>query len=136
MVKLPNFDDLKKMGSDLIDSAKSVKLNEMVDKFKSSIESVGGKKSGVESAPQDEALEPIFVAIYASLKELADAQAAQDNAVKKMQAQLSTLVKTLEKYQKIAEVTVAETPASAASTSEAPASETPVSPPVDNDTKQ
>jgi uncharacterized coiled-coil protein SlyX len=100
MVKLPKFEDLKKMGSDLIDSAKSVKLNEMVDKFKSSIESVTAKKSSLDPSVQDEALEQVFVSIYASLKELADAQAAQEVAVKKIQNQLNSLAKVLEKYQK------------------------------------
>jgi uncharacterized coiled-coil protein SlyX len=101
MVKLPKFDDLKKMGSDLLDSAKSVKLNEIVDKFKSSIESVSVKRSSSDQGVQDQALEQVFIAIYASLKELTDAQTAQESAVKKIQNQLNSLTKVLEKYQKL-----------------------------------
>jgi len=101
MVKIPSLDDLKKMGSGLIDSAKSVKFNEMVDKFKSSIESVNFKKNSSSlDASKDEDLNQVFAEIYASLKELADAQIAQNNATKKIQAQLNTLTKILENYQK------------------------------------
>jgi len=99
VVKIPSLDDLKKMGSGLIDSAKSVKLNEMVDKFKSGMESVGFKKNSPTDT-KDEDLNQVFAGIYASLKELADAQAIQDNATKKMQAQLNALTKILENYQK------------------------------------
>jgi uncharacterized coiled-coil protein SlyX len=101
MVKIPSLDDLKKMGSGLIDSAKSVKLNEMVDKFKSGIESVNFRKNA--SSPveaKDEDLNQVFAGIYISLKELADAQAAQANATKKIQTQLNVLTKILENYQK------------------------------------
>jgi len=100
MVKLPNLDDLKKMGSDLIDSAKSVKLNEIVDKFKTSIESVSSKKGASDQRMQDQTLEQIFIGIYASLKELAVAQATQEAVVKKVENQLNFLAKELEQYQK------------------------------------
>ena len=100
MVKIPSLEDLKKMGSGLIDSAKSVKLNDMVDKFKSGIESVNFRKNTSSVDAKDEDLNQVFAGIYASLKELAEAQAAQDNAAKKIQTQLNILTKVLENYQK------------------------------------
>ena len=101
MVKIPSLDDLKKMGSGLIDSAKSVKLNDMVDKFKSGIEAVNFKKNASSPAEsKDDDLNQIFAGIYASLKELSDAQAAQNSASKKIQDQLNVLTKILENYQK------------------------------------
>lgn len=90
MVKIPGLDDLKKMGTGLIDSAKSVKLSEVVDKVKSGIETVSGKGGG--NIPQgDEALKVLFEGLHASLKELLEAEAAQQMITKKIQSQLSDL---------------------------------------------
>lgn len=99
MVKIPNLDDLKKMGSNLLDTAKSVKLTEVVDKLKSGIETVGGKKSAAMPAA-DEAIQTLFTSIYTSLNEMAAAQAAEAEVIKKIQVQLSELAKVLERYQK------------------------------------
>ncbi|MBV8803071.1 MAG: hypothetical protein JO131_08985, partial [Gammaproteobacteria bacterium] len=49
---------------------------------------------------KDEDLNQVFAGIYASLKELSDAQIAQNNATKKIQTQLNALTKILENYQK------------------------------------
>ena len=94
MVKIPGFDELKKMGSGLIDQAKTVKFGEMVDKVKSGIESVSGKKVPIEVT--DEAFKQVFQGIYSALTELTQAQTAQINAVKKMEAQLEVLAKMIE----------------------------------------
>jgi hypothetical protein len=96
MVKIPSLDELKKMGSGLIDQAKSVKFGEMVDKVKSGIESVSGKKAPTEVG--DEALKTVFTSIYGSLNELTQAQTAQINAVKKLETQLEQLAKIVETY--------------------------------------
>jgi hypothetical protein len=94
MVKIPGLDDLKKMGTGIIDSAKSVKFGEVVDKLKSGIDSVGGKRGG--SVPQgDEAIKAGFEALYVSLNELTELQAAQLNTTKKIQNQVSELVKVI-----------------------------------------
>lgn len=105
MVKIPNLDDLKKMGSGLMDSAKSVKFGEVVDRLKSGIESVGMKKGTGASSLGDEALESLFTSLYKSLNDLATAQSAEADIVKKMQAQLAELAKVLEPYQKTTEST-------------------------------
>lgn len=99
MVKIPGLDELKKMGTDLIDSAKTGKLNEMVDKFKSGIESIGTQKGAAEVIT-DDAMKNLFQGIYATLNELTQAQTAQVTAIKKMEKQLEDLAKQVEKYQK------------------------------------
>jgi hypothetical protein len=98
MVKIPSFDDLKKMGSGLIDSAKSVKMSEMVDKVKSGIDSVSGRK--VNLAVSDESLKELFDGLNSSLEELLQLQMSQTNAVKKIQGQLVALAATIDAKQK------------------------------------
>ncbi len=92
MVKIPNFDDLKKMGTGLIDSAKSVKFGEVVDKMKSGIESVSSKRTTVVS---DEGIQTLFEGITASLNELVEVQATQTAAIKKIQNQFVDLSKAI-----------------------------------------
>lgn len=98
MVKIPNLDDLKKMGSGLIDSAKSIKMNEMIDKVKSGIDSVSGRK--VNLAVSDESLKELFNDLNTSLEELLQLQISQTNAVKKIQNQLVTLAASIDAKQK------------------------------------
>jgi hypothetical protein len=90
MVKIPSFDNLKKMGADLIDTAKSVKLGEVVDKFKLGMEAVGAKKEKV-SAPSLTTAQILLSGLAASLKELMSMHAVQANAIKKIQQQLAEL---------------------------------------------
>jgi hypothetical protein len=102
MVKIPGLDDLKKMGTGLIDSAKSVKFGDMVDKLKTGIESA---RSGGGNIPQgDEALKSLFQGLNASMGEILEMQAAQVTAIKKLQSQLSDLGRAISANQK------AETP--------------------------
>ncbi len=96
MVKLPGFDELKKIGSSLIDSAKSVNISEKVDKLKSKVESMSSKKEAVMS---DEA-SVMLAAISASLNEVIAVQAVQASAIKKIQGQLADLAKVIEAGQK------------------------------------
>ncbi|MHB1949326.1 MAG: hypothetical protein ACYCQI_14565 [Gammaproteobacteria bacterium] len=108
MVKIPGLDDLKKMGSGLIDQAKAVNFAEMVDKVKSGIDSVGGKKSPVVG--DDETLKGLFQGIFTSINELTQAQAAQLSAIKKIEKQLEDLAKVVETYQKPAAPAAPEKP--------------------------
>lgn len=97
MVKIPGLDELKKMGTGLIDQAKAVKFGEMVDKVKSGIDSVSsGKKGPVEVS--DEAIKNLFVGIFAGLTELNQVQAAQQNAIKNIQRQVEELAKVVQAY--------------------------------------
>lgn len=98
MVKIPGLDELKKMGSGLIDQAKAVKLGEMVDKVKSGIESVSGKKAPAEMT--DEKFKHLFQDIFSSLNDMTQAQTAQLNAMKKMEKQLEDLARAVEASQK------------------------------------
>lgn len=99
MVKIPSFDDLKKMGSDFVDSAKSGKISTMVDKIKSGVESVSSRKTA-DISPGDDAIRLKLQAVYATLKELGDAQMVQASLMKKIQDQISELTKTIEATQK------------------------------------
>lgn len=96
MVKIPSLDELKKMGSGLIDQAKAVKFGEMVDKVKSGIDSVGGKKT---PDIKDVNLKSLFQELFTALNELASAQTSQVNAIKKIEKQLEALAKVVETYQ-------------------------------------
>lgn len=92
MVKIPGLDDLKKMGTGLIDSAKSVKFGEMVEKFTS-------KGSG--PIPQgDEAVKAIFQNIHSSISELIEMQNNQTTTIKKLQSQIADLGRIVEASQK------------------------------------
>lgn len=95
MVKIPSFDELKKMGTQLIDSAKTIKFSEMVDKVKAGVESVSGKKSPVDSVT-DETFKSIFQGIFDTLNEMTESQAKQLNALKRLEDQLEMLAKTVE----------------------------------------
>ena len=95
MVKIPGFDELKKMGSSLIDSAKSVNIGETVDKLKT----LGGKKTAAAPAEQNTPA-GMAAAISASLDELIAVQALQASAIKKIQEQLAELNKMIETGQK------------------------------------
>jgi hypothetical protein len=106
MVKIPGLDDLKKMGSDLMDSAKTVKLGGMVDKIKTGIESVG--KKGVDvSALGDDPLGKLILDMSVVLDELETANATQAATIRKMQNQLVAISKVAVTYQK---PVVTETP--------------------------
>lgn len=94
MVKLPNLDELKKMGSGLIEQAKTVKFREMVDKVKSGIESASGKKPPTEIADPD--IKAVFQSIYTHLNELTQTQTLQLNVIKKIETQLTQLATILQ----------------------------------------
>lgn len=94
MVKLPSLDELKKMGSDLIDQAKAVKFGEMVDKVKQGIDTISNKQPITEM--KDSSMKPIFEDIYKNLNEVTQAQAVQVKALKKIETQLEELAKLIE----------------------------------------
>lgn len=98
MVKIPGLDDLKKMGSGLIDQAKAVKFGEMVDKVKSGIESVSAKKPPADFS--DAAVKGLFQGLFATMTEFAATQAVQVNAMKKLEKQLEELARVIEASQK------------------------------------
>ncbi len=100
MVKIPGFGDLKKIGTDIIDSAKTVKLGEMVDKVKTSVGSVG-KKSSAAATPGDDQLKNALQNILGTVSELNSIIAAEANLVKKMQKELTELARMADSYQKI-----------------------------------
>lgn len=107
MVKIPSLDELKKMGSGIIDQAKTVKFGEMVDKVKSGIESVSGKKA--PTVVTDESVKALFQNIYTALNEMTQAQTAQLNAVKKIEIHLEQLAKVVESCQNPAAPAAPET---------------------------
>lgn len=85
MVKIPGFDELKKMGTDLIDSAKTVKLSGVVDKFKS------GKS--VDIASGQDRLSHLLNEMNTTLNELNAAQAAESSLIKRLQDHLREIAK-------------------------------------------
>ncbi len=93
MVKIPGLDDLKKMGSDLLDSAKTVDLSGIVNKLKTGIESVTQKSE--EAKVSDEALAKLLQEMAVTLEELNAANTAETTAIKKMQNQLTELTKII-----------------------------------------
>jgi hypothetical protein len=99
MVKMPGFDELKKMGATLIDSAKSVNISEAVDKLKSRVDSMSGKKESVVPVG-DDAASVMIAALTTSLNELIAVQALQASAIKKIQDQLADLAKVVEANKK------------------------------------
>ncbi len=92
MVKLPGLGDLKKIGSDLIDSAKSVNLSGMVDKFKTG--------TPTQVAPGDDPLKNLLQDASTTLNELTQAHAVEASLIKKMQAQLAEIARVANTYQK------------------------------------
>ena len=103
------MDELKKMGSDLIDQAKSVKFGEIVDKMKAGIESVSSKTQQAPIDVSDENLKGLFQGIFSSINELAQAQAAQLAVIKKIEKQMEELAKVVASSQKPATVGENET---------------------------
>ena len=99
MVKIPGLDDLKKMGSDLIDSAKTVNIGGMVDKLKTGVESIS-KKSGADILSGDDPLGQLLQGANMALTELAAANAAQANLIKKLQNQVADIARVAAAYQK------------------------------------
>lgn len=99
MVKIPGLDDLKKIGSDLVDSAKTVNLSGMVDKFKSGIESVSKKGSPAKDLG-DDPLGKLLQDTNATLNELLAAHSAEMAAIKKLQNQLNEMARVAAIYQK------------------------------------
>lgn len=104
MVKIPSMDEWKKMGSDLIDQAKSVKFGEIVDKVKAGIESVGSKTTQEPVDVSDEYIKGLFEGIFSSINELAQAQAAQLAVIKRIEKQMAELAKGVASSQKPATV--------------------------------
>lgn len=90
MVKIPSMDDLKKIGSGLIDHAKAVNFAEMVDKMKSGIKPV--------QEINDETIRTLLQNISNTMAELTAAEAMQQSASKKMEKQLEELAKVLSSY--------------------------------------
>ncbi|HSW70109.1 MAG TPA: hypothetical protein VLI69_08190 [Gammaproteobacteria bacterium] len=99
MVKIPRLDELKKMGSGLIDSAKTVNLSGMVDKLKTGIESVS-QKTAPYSGLGDDPLGKLIQDAKLVLSELAAANSASAAAIKKMQNQLAEIEKVAAGYQR------------------------------------
>jgi len=99
MVKIPGFDNLKKMGSDLMDSAKGVDLSGMVGKFKTEIESVS-KKASAPSYLGDDPLGALLQEANVVLSELLATNTAQAAAMKKLQNQLTQIASIAATYQK------------------------------------
>lgn len=100
MVKLPGMDDLKKMGADLLDSAKTVNIGGMVDKLKTGIESVSSKKTTVETPISDDPRKNLLHAAQLTLAELMTAQATQVTLSKTLQTQLKELAALIEAQDK------------------------------------
>ncbi len=100
MVKIPGLDDLKKMGSDLIDSAKTVNIGGVVDKIKGGMETVGMKKTAAPLAAGDDPLAQKLQDAYVVLNELVNAQAQQTQLIKKLQGQLIEMTTIAAAYQK------------------------------------
>ena len=95
MVKMPSFDDLKKAGTNLMDSAKSGKL---VNDLKARIETVGERltKDGAAMPTGASPIKEQFQAVYATLKELYQYQSMQAELMKKFETQLGVLAKVVE----------------------------------------
>lgn len=99
MVKIPGLNNLKKIGTDLIDSAKTVDLGGVVDKFKTGIDSVT-KKNGSGMNLGEDPLGKLLQDAVATLNELVSANAAQAEAIKKMRNQMIDIAKMAATYQK------------------------------------
>jgi hypothetical protein len=94
VVKMPSFDDLKKAGANLVDSAKSGKL---VDDLKSRIENVGERltKEGAEMPQGAFPVKEQFQTLQTTIREIYQAQALQTELMKKFETQLVVLAKVL-----------------------------------------
>jgi hypothetical protein len=94
VVKMPSFDDLKKAGANLVDSAKSGKL---VDDLKMRIENVGERLTK-EGAEMPQGLFPVkeqLQTLQTTIREIYQAQALQTELMKKLETQLVVLAKVL-----------------------------------------
>lgn len=111
MVKIPSLSDLKKMGSELLDSAKSVKINEMVDRVKSGIENVGERivKEDTLAPPCSEAVRTLFRELYASVESLDHSDPKQVELIKRLEVQLAALAIAVGAAQPVATETFTET---------------------------
>jgi uncharacterized coiled-coil protein SlyX len=96
MSKMPSFDDLKKVGGDLMGKAKSMDVSGMVDKIKSGIDQVATNKQAAAMDIGDDGLKSQLQLMQAAIDELTIAQTSQSTALRKLQNQLSTLTKTLQ----------------------------------------
>jgi hypothetical protein len=98
MVKIPSFDDLKKAGSNLMDSAKSGSL---VDKFKAGVESIGenmAQRQQGKPADRPTSTDPIINQIQAlevSLVQIQELQATQTTMINEAMLQLADLHKAV-----------------------------------------
>jgi hypothetical protein len=93
MVKIPNLEDLKKAGANLMDSAKSGTL---VDKIKTGVENIGVSLAKGEGGTKSS--DPIviqFETVQATLAELVQAHSTQSKLINQAQMQLATLTKTV-----------------------------------------
>jgi hypothetical protein len=95
VVKMPSFDDLKKAGANLVDSAKSGRL---VDDIKARIENVGERltKDGAEMPQGQFPIKEQFQTVYATLKDLYQLQSQQAEMMKRLETQLGVLAKVVE----------------------------------------
>lgn len=90
MVKIPSLDDLKKMGSDLMTSAKNIKMDNVVEKIKTQVETVSAKFNTLSGAKGS------LDRINAGLNELLQSQPHRADAIKKIQAEVALLQKAVE----------------------------------------
>jgi hypothetical protein len=120
VVKMPSFDDLKKAGASLVDSAKSGKL---VDDIKARIENVGERltKEGAEMPHGEAPIKEQFQTVYGTLKDLYQLQAVQAELMKKFETQLGVLAKVVEAETTEKVVTVKTTVVASAPVSSTPA---------------
>jgi hypothetical protein len=96
MVKMPSLDDLKKVGANLVDTAKAANLGEVVNKLKTGVEAVTAKKEDVVAAADADPLKAQLQTLHASLQELTQLQAAQAALSKNIESQLSALTKIID----------------------------------------
>jgi hypothetical protein len=102
MVKIPSLDDLKKVSSDLMDSAKAAGFGGVIERLKSSIESVGVSMGG---SVVNEAADPVNYAnlplsdllqsMRADLVQLSQMQIAQTELIKKIDTQFIQLTQAI-----------------------------------------
>ncbi|MES2218175.1 MAG: hypothetical protein V4501_07170 [Pseudomonadota bacterium] len=103
MVKIPNLDDLKKAGANLVDSAKSGGL---VDKFKSGVESFGASLAKEGTPKSTDPIVSQFEAVSITLAELMQTHNAQAKLIGVAQTQLAALTKTVQTLQTLQATTL------------------------------
>jgi hypothetical protein len=92
MVKIPSLDELRKMGSDIMNSAKNVDVSGVVDKIKNRVETVSEKFSGTQGSSVKHSLDRV----NAGLNELMTFAPNEINAIKKIQADVAELQQRIE----------------------------------------